>query len=149
MIGMIPLSMPISTSDPYRIGIVIEVLTERGFEIKQVFGEWVYTPHPEADLQPILSFTITGVEAEKEVVIDEDEHRVKAVKIDVCCREVKCVVDLEEYEKDLYGVSSVLKSKRIKVCSCRRRAPVKVLEKALDTLLSVYEKQSVGTQQSL
>jgi hypothetical protein len=149
-VSMVLSSMPINAGDPYMIKKVIEVLVKREFEVKYIFGKWVYAPRPEADLQPVLSFTITGVEAVKEILVEEDLDTIRGVEVTVRCVKAKCVVDLEEYEEDVtYGVSSVLKSKRIKVRSWRKRAPVKALEKALDTLLSVYEKQSVGTQQSL
>jgi hypothetical protein len=149
-VGTVLSFMPINADDTYMIEKVVEVLVKRGFEIKHVFGEWVYTPHPEADLQPVLSFTITGVEAENNIVVKEETDTVRGVEITVRCVKTECVVDLEEYEEDVaYGVKSVLKSKRVKVRSWRKRAPVKALEKALDTLLSVYEEQSVGTQQSL
>jgi hypothetical protein len=146
-VGMVLSSMPINASDPYMVKSVIEVLVKREFEVKYIFGEWTYAPRPEADLQPVLSFTITGVEAEKEIVVEEDLNTIRGVEVTVRCVKAKCVVNLEEYEKDVtYGVKSVLKSKSIKVRSWRKRAPVKALEKALDTLLSAYEKQATNVE---
>jgi len=141
MIDMTLLSIPINASDPYMIKNVIEILTKREFEVKYILGKWTYTPHPEADLQPVLSFVITGVEAVKEILVEDDLDTIRGVEVTVRCIKTKCVIDLEEYEEDTtYGVSSVLKSKRIKVCSCRRRAPIKALEKALDVIKESNER---------